>query len=412
MQNGNDIQIGVPGISTPSPAPATTRYVRRKSARKSVLLIANYRPDRQHSMLRYASWLSGAMVAEGFNVRRIEPTPHLGLFFPNHHGLRKWLAYVDKFIIFPIKLLAIVRRYDVVHICDHGNAPYQQFMRGVPTVVTCHDLLAVKSALGETESANVGVTGKIFQSWILSSLKKIKYVSCDSAETESDFLRLVGKHSRQVKVIPMVLNYPFSRMPENLVQRTFERIGFANTEPYFMHIGGNNWYKNRAGVVELFAELRKKEKFKNFSLVMIGSAIPEEIEERIRALGISAKIIRILGASSEAVRAFYSSAQALLFPSLQEGFGWPILEAQACGCAVVTSNREPMPSVGGDAAYYIDPISPVESADLIAQNWQWIQSREDAAIENLSRYSQVGARAQLCALYQAAMSDSSDREES
>ena len=52
----------------------------------------------------------------------------------------------------------------------------------------------------------------------------------------------------------------------------------------------------------------------------------------------------------------------MLFPSFQEGLGWPILEAQACGCPVATSGRSPMNEVGGDAAIYIDPDSPA-SAD-------------------------------------------------
>ena len=58
--------------------------------------------------------------------------------------------------------------------------------------------------------------------------------------------------------------------------------------------------------------------------------------------------------------------ETLLFPSLAEGFGWPVAEAQACGCPVVTSNRAPMTEVGGLAATYIDPLDHESAAMAVA----------------------------------------------
>ena len=56
---------------------------------------------------------------------------------------------------------------------------------------------------------------------------------------------------------------------------------------------------------------------------------------------------------NEALAALYSGAELLLFPSLEEGFGWPIIEAQASGCRVVTTGKAPMTEVGGNAAFYL-----------------------------------------------------------
>jgi glycosyltransferase involved in cell wall biosynthesis len=64
----------------------------------------------------------------------------------------------------------------------------------------------------------------------------------------------------------------------------------------------------------------------------------------------------------ETLRALYSVARAFIFPSLAEGFGWPILEAQACGCPVVTTDREPMRQTAGEAAIYADPETWTEAA--------------------------------------------------
>jgi len=69
------------------------------------------------------------------------------------------------------------------------------------------------------------------------------------------------------------------------------------------------------------------------------------------------------------VLALYSRAQCLIFPSLVEGFGLPVLEAMACGCPVFTSGRLPMTEVGGAAARYFNPDDPADAAAVIARHW-------------------------------------------
>ncbi len=71
-------------------------------------------------------------------------------------------------------------------------------------------------------------------------------------------------------------------------------------------------------------------------------------------LGVSDRIVSIINPESELLEALYSAAVALVYPSRFEGFGWPIIEAQACGCPVICSNRGPLPEVAGDAAMMHD----------------------------------------------------------
>ena len=80
-----------------------------------------------------------------------------------------------------------------------------------------------------------------------------------------------------------------------------------------------------------------------------GFIASQGLEERVKVLGYVA---------SEALAGLYQSASALLFPSLEEGFGFPVLEAMACGLPVVASNTSSLPEVGGDAALYVDPRDP------------------------------------------------------
>jgi glycosyltransferase involved in cell wall biosynthesis len=76
----------------------------------------------------------------------------------------------------------------------------------------------------------------------------------------------------------------------------------------------------------------------------------------------------------------------LLFPSLYEGFGWPLIEAQSCGCPVITSNRPPMTEVAGDAALYIDPADEDSAAERIAEGFERLAQLREAGFRNAERF--------------------------
>ena len=85
----------------------------------------------------------------------------------------------------------------------------------------------------------------------------------------------------------------------------------------------------------------------------------------IKKLELKNSIINLVNLNSKNICALYSQAEALIFPSLTEGFGWPIIEAQACGCLVFTSKFKPMTEVGGNSVYYLNPYKKIESAKII-----------------------------------------------
>ncbi|MDT9189897.1 MAG: glycosyltransferase, partial [Limnospira sp. PMC 894.15] len=109
---------------------------------------------------------------------------------------------------------------------------------------------------------------------------------------------------------------------------------------------------------------------------------------------------------NEDLRALYSAAIALLFPSLQEGFGWPIIEAQACGCPVFTSHIPPMTEVGGDVAIYIDPKNPQESATKILDSLNIIKPDPQPLFDNAKRFTTEKMINEYIGLYEQAIADS------
>ena len=112
-----------------------------------ILLVGNYAPDRQQSMLRFAALMQRELTARGHEVTLLQPKPILTRILKTRGSTAKWLGYVDKFLFFPPTLKRAKKGYDVVHICDHSNAMYINAVRKRPHVITCHDVLTNESAL-------------------------------------------------------------------------------------------------------------------------------------------------------------------------------------------------------------------------------------------------------------------------
>jgi glycosyltransferase involved in cell wall biosynthesis len=362
-----------------------------------ILLVGNYQPDLQQSMQRYAAWLAHALSKRGYQVSLAVPQPFFSRL-TRHHGLKKYLGYIDKFLLFPPRLRRLAKSFDLVHVLDHSNSMYLRTVRKTPSLITCHDVLAIRAARGEFPVSPVGRTGKLLQRWILSGLRSSHHVLCVSAKTASDLKTLTGETGTQVRVIYSPLNWsyqPSTVLPDDLVGR----LGLQSGQPFLLHVGGNQWYKNRMGVLRIYARLVAQKSFSTYRLVMAGKPWTAAMRKLVRDEQLGDRVIESVGCSNEELQALYSHAQALLFPSLEEGFGWPLLEAQACGCPVITTGRPPMTEVAGQAAIYIDPDNPEAAANLIADGLQHREQLRAAGFHNLERFAEDVVIAQYSAFY-------------
>jgi len=330
-----------------------------------ILLLANYLPDAQESMRRFAGMLETGLAKAGHEVRQLRPSIRAGNLARNESGV-KWFGYIDKLVLFPKVLREALEWAEIVHICDHSNSVYIKYLGERPHVVTCHDLLAIRSAQGEISLNETRWSGRRLQSMILDGLRRARQIACVSDATREDVVRMVncrGAEGKEVTRIYNGLNYPYSPMDRNEAGPRLQGLGLAPDRPFLLHVGGNQWYKNRMGLLRIFAQLHACAVVDNLALVMVGKPWTEEMRRFIHSNALETAVVELRDVAEEDLRALYSSAELMLFPSLAEGFGWPIVEAQACGCPVVASNLAPLTEVGGDAAIYIDPSHP-ESAAL------------------------------------------------
>jgi glycosyltransferase involved in cell wall biosynthesis len=133
--------------------------------------------------------------------------------------------------------------------------------------------------------------------------------------------------------------------------------------PYLLCVSNRKPHKNEPRIVEAFAQADVDPQI---HLVFTGLSTPD-LTRRIAALGLSARV-DFVGLVPEAkLPSLYRGAKALLFPSLYEGFGLPVVEAMASGTPVVTSNVTALPEVAGDAALLVDPASTTQIARAIEQ---------------------------------------------
>lgn len=336
-------------------------------------------------MDRFASLLFYGLKSRGHDVRLLKPPPLIGRLRPSPTGLGKWIGYIDRFVFFRPQLWRAAKWADVVHICDQANAMYVPWLKEKLHLITCHDMHAIRSSLGETKEHRLGATGRTYQRWILSGLQQAQHVVCVSETTSEDFLRLAWVAKNRMSVVLNGLNYPYRHMREEEALCHLNQFGLWDFKPFFLHVGNNNWYKNKTGLLRIFAHIVRHDKHVN--LLIAGTPLSSGMRTMASDLGISDRIREATKVTNEQLCAFYSTAEGLIFPSLAEGFGWPIIEAQACGCPVFTSNRMPMTEVGGSGAVYFDPEDESGAAEMIRNAIKKRDLLIESGYQNAVKYS-------------------------
>ena len=322
-----------------------------------ILLVGNYRYDGSTSMQIWARALERDLLEMGIDARLISPRPVFGRFKPSPIGVGKWLGYIDRYLLFPRVLRTAAAKADVVHMCDHGSAMYCSAVNGTPVVVTCNDMLAVRGALGELPEMASSRFGRYLQLWICKGLKRATQVACISQATFDDAARILNRRDH-LRVVLDALNYPYQPLPASETDRRLASLT-AIKRPFLLHVGSNHARKNRDGILRAFAQVAARSELQ---LVFAGEGLNQNLLQLARQLGVEDRIVQVVKPDVSTLEALYNRARALIFPSRYEGFGWPPIEAQACGCPVVASDIPPVAEVLRSTA----PLHPLDDESGMA----------------------------------------------
>jgi glycosyltransferase involved in cell wall biosynthesis len=226
-----------------------------------------------------------------------------------------------------------------------------------PTIVTIHDTILQDI----THKRFVDrVYYRLIQPFIVRRAKLILSVSSFSKNCIVDRFKI---HENRVKVVPSGVDQDFFQKVEDEVIEG-KKKKFDIMKSYILSVGGESPWKNVGRLIESFSVLVKKHNVKE-DLVIVGIRNKDVLEEhlnKVASLNLTGKV-KILGyIPKDDLIGLFSGAKVFVYPSLWEGFGFPPLEAMACGVPVVASNAASIPEVVGDAAVL---FNAKDIADLV-----------------------------------------------
>lgn len=241
---------------------------------------------------------------------------------------------------------------------------------GLKTVVTVHDLGS--QYLPKTHQLKQRLYLAVMQRHQLKGATKLIAVS---KATKEDLVKKIGIKEEKISVVYEGYDQDLFKPISSDRLRNILRYYDIDPYRYFLFVGTVQPRKNLKRLIKAFTEYssnkvrshhKKYDSFQgkfslrsNNKLVIVGKKgwLADEIYALPKRLGIEKRVKFVDYVKKEDLPALYSGAVALISPSLFEGFGLPILEAQACGCPVLTSNVSSMPEIAGSGAILVDPYN-------------------------------------------------------
>lgn len=272
-------------------------------------------------------------------------TPHLPNWISGNFGMR-----LARFVIYPLRILGL--KGSIYHIIDHGYGHLVFLLPARKTVVTVHDLIPLLRWKGQIKGTSPGRI-PILNLISLSGLYRAKHIITDSNNTKKDLIRLLGINSKKISVIHLGISPEFKPFDLN-TKKNIKKILFDNDfHSIKILITGNQFYKNSEIALQTIKYLVSNWN-PNIRLVKTG-VITEEWSNLVRLYGLENHTINLGKLPRHKMVDLFNAVDILFFPSLYEGFGWPPLEAMACGTPVVASNSGSLPEIIGSAAKLFEP---------------------------------------------------------
>lgn len=338
------MKIGIDGHTLGSQSSGNENYC-LKLLRDLAEMNAN--GDRYVVYFTHLSGFSKIPASEQFKVKRI---------FPANPFIRIPLA-------FPFECRR--EKLDVFHV-QYILPPFC----GCRTVTTIHDILFESHPEFYTRTENL-----YFRALIPGSARRADHIITVSEFSKKDIVSRYHVDPGKVTVVEQDPRDEFRLMNgDECREIILRKYGIA--PPFVLYVGRVNVRKNLVRLVEAFSRLYRKGA--RHKLVIVGKQdwMAEQVVERVKELSLEQAVIFTGYVDWDDVPVFYNAAELLVFPSICEGFGLPVMEAMACGVPVVTSYGSSLEEVAGGAAVLVDPYS-VES---IADAMESVVSHPDLAL--------------------------------
>lgn len=263
-----------------------------------------------------------------------------------------------------------LRRYrgDIVHVLDQSYAHCLSAFRGLPSIVTVHDLHPLR-VLAEGRRGPRGMVRNALLRRVLHWVAKADRLITISHFTAREVERYLGAGANTVRVIPLGVDAHFFQRPADVAvtdRRSHWRQALARGgEPahIILHVGHCQPRKNVEAAITALGLLR--ERGVDAALVQIGGTFGPSHHGAMRAAHVEEHVLQESSVREDLLVAAYYAADALVIPSTFEGYGLPVVEAMAAGLPVVTSGAGGLREAAGDAAIVTGSVDAPPLADAL-----------------------------------------------
>ncbi|MDJ0843394.1 glycosyltransferase family 4 protein [Crocosphaera sp.] len=214
------------------------------------------------------------------------------------------------------------------------------------SVVMVHDLIPLRFP------KKTSPLTPYFKYYIPQVLKQAEHIICNSQATAKDIVDIYNISAQ--KITPILLGYDQTHFQPLQVEENTLNI------PYFLYLGRHDPHKNVNRIIKAFANLKKRQDYQLWLAGPTDNRYTPKLIEQAQELGIEKQLKILDYVEYKELPIIINKALALVFPSLWEGFGFPVLEAMGCGTPVITSNLSSLPEVAGNAALLINPYNVEE----------------------------------------------------
>lgn len=311
---------------------------------------------RNFSMDRYAESLAAALRERCGDFASIEEVRPSGGEAPGRSQRIPVASRLSDYAVRYPGYLTQARsaRFAVNHIVDHAYGHLAYVLDPKRTVVTCHDIFPLLQWKGAIRGLSPRITPPLSVLASLSGMCRARAVLTSTQATKDDIVARLGIDPGKIRVVPYGLDTAFRQLtPNEQAEAVADYPLGGGGARYILAIDTGAAYKNQRATIEVLARARARAEA-DIRLVRIGPPLRADEMRRARSFGVAGAIIELGQPSDSEVVAIYSRADVLLFPSFYEGFGWPPLEAMACGVPVVASRARAVAEVVGDAALLAD----------------------------------------------------------
>jgi glycosyltransferase involved in cell wall biosynthesis len=286
-------------------------------------------------MVGYGKLLFESLVEEGLDVKEHQITDVLSRFGKQGKNL-------DQFLLTPPRSM-LLKKNTIAHAVDPGNAV--QFLYANPKIrsITVHDTIPFLAQAGELDGFSPSALGKKLLAIIESEYHKADGIVAASHATKNDLIDLLGVRPDKIHVIQNAVFQNLAPANKETIEKFRQKYHLIGKR-FILNIG-KNFYKNRRGVIRVYEKIIKASGY-DLDLVF-ASPRPETQFPELANLDKN-KVHFLPWVDEDDMSALYTAAELLLFPSIYEGFGYPVLEAQMCGTPVIASNSGALREVMGD----------------------------------------------------------------